>query len=105
MSKRRHHAENLLTLAFIVAAFGAPVALLLWIAPSTALAWVTGAAVCLALITLAVRRLRRHRRAPRAACPACGYSWIGLPDAGACPECGVEFQTVSRASPSASGSG
>lgn len=29
-------------------------------------------------------------------CPVCQYSWDGLPDAGRCPECGLEFDERSR---------
>ena len=29
-------------------------------------------------------------------CPTCGYSWNGLPDEGACPECGLAFDQQSN---------
>jgi hypothetical protein len=66
----------------------------LWLRPGAA-GWAALIAAVAGLLLGGIMLLKHQRRQRRSArCPSCGYSWRGLPDTRACPECGIAFQTI-----------
>lgn len=86
--------EAVLIFLGLLVALAAPLTTCLWLTPGNAWRWLAIIAATVIALFIAARLMRRQRARRRSVCPACGYSWDGLPEAGACPECGQAFETI-----------